>query len=99
MINSPDCECFLRNVSRNHRTYSRLLKQSGTVLEDNPELDLEVTWVHAVAGDVAPCQPLGELVGEEHVAQFAVAVGLEELPAEPARAQVSVHRQSLNTTR
>lgn len=55
--------------------------------------------MHAVAGDVTARQPLGELVGEEHVAQFAVAVGLEELPAVPARSQVSVGRQSLNTTR
>lgn len=57
-----------------------------------------LTWVQAVAGDVGPSEPLGELVGEEHVTQFAVAVGLEELPAEPAGAQVSVRRQSLDTT-
>lgn len=55
------------------------------------------TWVDTVAGHVGPFQPLGELVGEEHVTQFAVAVGLEELPAVPARAQVFVHRQSLRT--
>lgn len=55
--------------------------------------------MHAVAGDVGSFQPLGELVGEEHITQFTVAVGLEELPAEPAGAQVSVLRQSLNTTR
>lgn len=36
---------------------------------------------------------------KEYVTQLAVAVGLEELPAEPAAAQVSVDRQSLNTTR
>lgn len=54
--------------------------------------------MHAVAGDVGSLQPLGELVGEEHVAQFTVAVGVEELPAVPAGAQVSVRRQSLNTT-
>lgn len=35
---------------------------------------------------------------EEHVTQFAVAVGLKELPAEAAGAQVSVLRQNLNTT-
>lgn len=56
-----------------------------------------VTWMDAVAGDIGSFQPLGELVGEEHVTQFTVAVGLEELPAVPAGAQVSVHRQSLNT--
>lgn len=58
-----------------------------------------LTRVHAVAGDVTSSQPLGQLVREEHVAQFAVAVGLEELPAEAAGAQVSVLQQSLNTTR
>lgn len=57
-----------------------------------------VTWVDAVAGDLASFQLLGELVGEEHVAQFAVAVGLEELPAEPASTEVPVCHQSLNTT-
>lgn len=51
----------------------------------------------AVAGDVGSFQPLGELVGEEHVTQFTVAVGVEELPAVPAGAQVSVCLQSLNT--
>lgn len=55
------------------------------------------TWVQAVAGDVGPSQPLGELMGEEYITQFAVAVGLEKLPAEPAGAQVSVRHQSLNT--
>lgn len=57
-----------------------------------------VTWVHAVTGDLGALQPLGELVCEEHVAQFAVTVRLEELPAVLARPQVFVHRQSLNTT-
>lgn len=56
-----------------------------------------VTWVDAVAGDVASFQSLGELVGEEHVAQFAAAISLKELPAVPAGPQVFVHRQSLNT--
>lgn len=55
------------------------------------------TWVQAVAGDIGPSQPLGELMGEEYITQFAVAVGLEKLPAEPAGAQVPVCHQSLNT--
>lgn len=55
--------------------------------------------MHAVAGDITSSQSLGQLVREEHVAQFAVAVGLKELPAEAAGAQVSVLRQSLNTAR
>lgn len=57
-----------------------------------------VTWVHAVAGDITSSQSLGELMREEHVAEFAVAVGPEELPAEAAGAQVPVLRQNLNTT-
>ncbi len=57
-----------------------------------------LTWMDAVAGDVGSSEPLGELVGEEHVAQFAAAVRLEELPAVAAGAQVSVHRQSLNAS-
>lgn len=59
-----------------------------------------VTWVHTVARDAGSLEPPGQLQCEEHVAQFAVAVGLEELPAEAASAQVLVHRQRLsnNTT-
>lgn len=59
-----------------------------------------VTWVHTIARDAGSLEPLGQLQCEEHVAQFAVAVGLEELPAEAASAQVLVHRQRLsnNTT-
>lgn len=37
------------------------------------------TRMEAVAGDVGALQPLGEFVGEEDVAQFAVAVLLEDL--------------------
>lgn len=57
-----------------------------------------VTWVHAVAGDVTSSQSLGELVREEHVAEFAVAVGPEELPAEAAGAQMPLLRQDLKAT-
>lgn len=59
-----------------------------------------VTWVHTITRDAGSSEPLGQLQCEEHVAQFAVAVGLEELPAEAASAQVLVHRQRLsnNTT-
>lgn len=46
------------------------------------------TWVHTVAGDTGALQPPGQFQCEEHVAQLAVAVGLEELPAEAASAQV-----------
>lgn len=56
---------------------------------------LVTTWVHTIAGDIGSFQSLGELQGEEHVAQFAVAVGLEELPAKPASAKVSVHCECL----
>lgn len=35
---------------------------------------------------------------EEHVAEFTVAVGPEELPAEAAGAQVPVLRQNLNAS-
>ena len=55
--------------------------------------------MHAVAGDLAALEPLGQMQGEQHVAQLAVAVGREELPAEPARAQVLPLQQSLVTQR
>lgn len=48
-----------------------------------------------VAGDTRALEPPGQFQGEEHVAQLAVAVGLEELPAEAAGAQVLVLRQCL----
>ena len=53
----------------------------------------------AVAGDLAALQPLGQVQGEQHVAQLAVAVGGEELPAEPAGAKVLTLQQSLLTGR
>lgn len=37
-----------------------------------------LTRVEGVAGDPGALQPLGQLVGEKHVAQFAVGVGLED---------------------
>lgn len=54
-----------------------------------------LTGVEAVAGDVGALQPLGELVGEEDVAQFAVTVLLEELIVAAAQSQVSVSRQTV----
>ena len=51
----------------------------------------------AVAGDLTALEPLGQVQGEQHVAQLAVAVGIEELPAEPARTQVLPLQQSLLT--
>lgn len=59
------------------------------------QLSANDTWVHAVAGDITSSQSLGELMCEEHVAEFAVTVGPEELPAEAAGAQMLVLRQSL----
>lgn len=54
--------------------------------------------MHTVAGDITSSQSLGELMCEEHVAEFTVAVGPEELPAEAAGAQMPVLRQNLNAT-
>lgn len=51
--------------------------------------------MEAVAGDVAALQPLGELVGEEDVGQFAVAVLLEELIVAAAQRYISVSRQTV----
>lgn len=39
------------------------------------------TWMNTVAGDVCALHSLGQFVSEQDVAEFAVAVGLEELPA------------------
>ena len=49
--------------------------------------------MEAVAGDVAALQSLGQLVGEEVVAQFAVAVGQEELQVATAQSQISMSPQ------
>lgn len=51
--------------------------------------------MEAVAGDLGALQPLGELVGEEDVAQFAVTVFLEELIVAAAQSQISVSRQTV----
>lgn len=37
--------------------------------------------MNTVAGDVSAFQSLGQFVSEQDIAEFAVAVGLEELPA------------------
>lgn len=38
------------------------------------------TWVEAVAGDAGALQPVGQLSGEQNVAQLAIAVGLKVAP-------------------
>lgn len=38
------------------------------------------TWVEAVTGHVGSLQPLGELMCEEHIAQFAVGIYPEDIP-------------------
>lgn len=48
-----------------------------------------------VACDIGSFQPLGKLMGEKHIAQFAVAVRMEKLPAVSASSQVFVCNQSL----
>lgn len=44
--------------------------------------------MNTVAGDVCALQSLSQLVSEQDVTEFAVAVGLEELPAVSPWAQV-----------
>lgn len=44
-----------------------------------------LTRMEAVAGDTGALQPLGELIGEEDVAQFAVTVVLEQLKVAAAQ--------------
>lgn len=50
--------------------------------------------MEAVAGDAAALQPLGQLVGEEDVAQFAVTVLLKQLVVASGQRQLSVGRQA-----
>lgn len=38
------------------------------------------TWVEAVAGDTGALQPVGQLSGEQNIAQLATAVGLKVAP-------------------
>lgn len=38
------------------------------------------TWVEAVTGHVSSLQPLGELMCEEHITQFAVGIYPEDIP-------------------
>lgn len=54
-----------------------------------------LTWVDTVAGDVGALQPLGELVGEEDVAQFAMAVLQVEVKHGVAQSYVSVSGQTV----
>lgn len=51
--------------------------------------------MEAVAGDVGALQPLGELVGEEDVAQFAVTVLPPELIVVLTQTQISVSTQTV----
>lgn len=51
--------------------------------------------MEAVAGNVGALEPLGELVGEEDVTQFAVTVFLEELIDAVAHSQISVSHQTV----
>lgn len=37
--------------------------------------------MNTVAGDISALQSFGQFMSEQDVAEFAVAVGLEELPA------------------
>lgn len=46
--------------------------------------------MNTVASDIGPLQPLGQLVVQENIAQFALAVRVEELPAVPPGAQVFI---------
>lgn len=46
--------------------------------------------MNTVASDIGTLQSLGQLVVEENIAQFAVAVRVEELPAVPPSAQVFI---------
>lgn len=52
-----------------------------------------VTGVEAVAGDGGALQPLGQLIREKDVAQFAVTVLLEQLIVTVALIQISVRLQ------
>lgn len=54
-----------------------------------------ITRVDAVACDITSFQPLGKLICEEDITEFTAAVGMEELPAVTAGAQVSVQSQGL----
>lgn len=47
-----------------------------------------LTRVNTVAGDASAIQPFSQLVCEENITKFAVAVGLKELPAVSPTAQV-----------
>lgn len=51
--------------------------------------------METVAGDAGAPQPLGKLVGEQHVAQFAVTVLPEQLVLAAAQNQLSVIRQAV----
>lgn len=53
------------------------------------------TWVQRVAAHVGALQSLVQLVGEEHVAQFAVGVGLQQLHEGLAGAQSPVLVQTV----
>lgn len=54
-----------------------------------------LTRMEAVTGDAGALQPLGELKGEEDVAQLAVTVLLEQLIVAAAQSQLSVSRQTV----
>lgn len=53
----------------------------------------QLTWVKAIAGDTGALQAVGQFAGEEDVAQLAVAVGHEAVPAGLPRHQVLMGTQ------
>lgn len=51
--------------------------------------------MNTVTGDIGTPQSLGQLVGEEAIAELAVAVCIEELPTVAALAQVLVGHEGI----
>lgn len=59
--------------------WKNILKSNLKKVKLNQEGSDLLTRMDAVAGDAGALQPLGKLVGEEGVTQFAVTVLLEHL--------------------
>jgi len=53
----------------------------------------DLTWVEAVAGDTGALQPVGQLSGEEHIKQLAVAVSSDVVPGRLTGDQVPLGSQ------
>lgn len=70
-----------KTVTKGTKMLSTLLRMlHNTMVTHCEHKKCRPTWVEAVAGDTGALQPVGQLSGEQNIAQLATAVGLKAAP-------------------